>query len=295
MTNLEQCPICEYKQLKSHIELEDYFLSKEAFTIVKCKECGFEFTNPYPSLDTLGSYYKSEEYISHSNTKKGLISTLYQFVRSYTLRRKFELIKRYNNKGNILDIGCATGEFLNVFKLAKWETEGIEPDQDARKMAVDNYDLTVHEEAHIQNLESESKDVITMWHVLEHVPNLNQRMQDLERLIKQDGTIFIAVPNPLSYDAEHYGKHWAAYDVPRHLYHFSPESMTKLLAKHNLYLQDTLPMKFDSFYVSLLSEEYKNGKKSLVNAFLTGLKSNWKAGKSGNYSSLIYVIKKSEV
>lgn len=295
MTHLETCPICESNALKSHIELDDYFLSKEAFTIVKCDDCGFLFTNPYPDLDRLGEYYKSEEYISHSNTKKGLFSSLYQFVRSYTLRKKFELIKRYTNKGSILDIGCATGEFLNVFKMAKWEAEGIEPDPDARNMAIDNYDLKVGEEQEIHNIESESKDIITMWHVLEHVPNLNQRIKDLNRILKAEGTIFIAVPNYTSFDAEYYGKHWAAYDVPRHLYHFSPESMAKLLAKHDLLIQEALPMKFDSFYVSLLSEEYKNGKKSFPKAFLKGLKSNWKAGNTGNYSSLIYVIKKSQV
>ncbi len=275
--------------------MHDYFLTKEEFNIVKCQDCGFLFTNPYPDLDRLGEYYKSEEYISHSNTKKGLFSSLYQFVRSYTLRKKFEMIRSYKRSGSILDIGCATGEFLNVFKTAKWETEGIEPDADARKMAVENYGLKVGEESEIQHIESESKDIITMWHVLEHVPDLNQRIKDLSRILKADGTIFIAVPNYKSYDAECYGKHWAAYDVPRHLYHFSQESMTKLLAKYDLLLQDTLPMKFDSFYVSLLSEEYKNGKKSFPKAFINGLKSNWKAGNSGEYSSLIYVVKKTEL
>jgi 2-polyprenyl-3-methyl-5-hydroxy-6-metoxy-1,4-benzoquinol methylase len=295
MIQIKQCPICESSKLETALELDDYFLSKESFTIQKCSECGFKFTNPYPDLDKLGAYYKSEEYISHSNTKKGLFSSLYQFVRSYTLRKKFDLIRSYNSKGSILDIGCATGEFLNVFKLAKWETEGIEPDADARKMATDNYDLKIGEEQDIKNIESESKDVITMWHVLEHVPDLNQRMEDLHRILKADGTIFIAVPNYKCHDEEIYGKYWAAYDVPRHLYHFSPESMTKLLAKHNLFLQETKPMKFDSFYVSLLSEEYKNGKKSFPKAFINGLKSNWKAANTGDYSSLIYVVKKSEM
>lgn len=293
MEILNSCPVCSASETKLFIECKDYTVSQETFKIVECVKCGFKFTNPRPEESRLGDYYKSEEYISHSNTKKGFINSAYQSVRRYTLLKKLQLISKFYKTGKLLDIGCGTGEFLKTFKDAKWDVMGVEPSGDAREMAIENYGLNVGEEAALKELSSESFDVITMWHVLEHVPHLNERIEDLKRLLKPKGIIVVAVPNCSSLDAKKYGAHWAAYDVPRHLYHFTPKDIEALFRKHELTVFRILPMVFDSFYVSMLSEKYRSGKSNLISAVWTGLCSNLSALKSGKtYSSQIYLIRK---
>lgn len=292
MLEIKNCPICNSEKLNKKIELKDYFLSEDNFTILECIDCGFMITNPQPEGDKIGDYYKSEEYISHSNTKKGLVNAVYQIVRNFTLKRKFQMVKKLKKRGSILDIGCATGEFLNVFKLDKWEAMGIEPDEEARKFAIHNYNLKVADQGFLNKIEEKSYDIISMWHVLEHVHDLNERIQIIHKILKDDGKVIIAVPNYKSYDAENYGKFWAAYDVPRHLFHFNKLTMEKLLVNNNMKLTEVKPMKFDSFYVSMLSEKYKYGKPNLLRAFFTGFKSNLNAMNTGEYSSLIYIAEK---
>lgn len=294
METLNTCPICNSKEFSLFLVCKDNTVSRETFNILECKSCEFKFTNPRPEAIKLGAYYKSEEYVSHSNTKKGFINYVYQIVRKYTLLKKLQLISNYFKTGNILDIGTGTGEFLNVFKNAKWNTIGIEPSPDARKMAIANYGLEIREESEIKKLESESFDVITMWHVLEHVPKLNERIEDLKRLLKPNGILVIAVPNCDSLDAKIYKENWGAYDVPRHLYHFSPKNIEMLFKNHGFEVFKILPMIFDSFYVSMLSEKIKTGKTNLISAFWNGLRSNISAIKTGKtYSSQIYLIRKS--
>lgn len=293
MEKLENCPICNSVQLKTFMVCSDHTVSRETFNIVECDSCGFKFTNPRPEPSQLGKYYKSEEYVSHSNTKKGFINSTYQTVRKYTLMKKLQLISKFYKTGSILDIGCGTGEFLNTCKNAKWNTTGIEPDADARKMAIDNYGLNVLEESELANLKDESFDIISMWHVLEHVPNLNERVQELKRLIKPNGVIIIAVPNCSSLDAKIYKENWAAYDVPRHLYHFIPKDIDALFKKYEMKVFRILPMIFDSFYVSMLSEKIKTGKTNIIRSTWNGLRSNLSAMRSGKtYSSQIYLIRK---
>jgi len=293
MQNLNNCPVCESTQFTPFLACVDHTVSRETFQIVQCASCGFKFTNPRPDESDLGRYYKSEEYVSHSNTKKGFINATYQSVRKYTLLKKLQLISKYFRTGNILDIGCGTGEFLNTCKNAKWTTLGIEPDDDARKMAVENYGLDVRTESDMKDLPDGSFNIITMWHVLEHVPKLNERVEELKRLIKPNGVIIIAVPNCNSLDAKIYKEHWAAYDVPRHLYHFTPKDIEALFKKHTMKAVGIQPMVFDSFYVSMLSEKIKTGKTNLIRAVWNGLRSNLSALKSGKtYSSQIYLIRK---
>jgi 2-polyprenyl-3-methyl-5-hydroxy-6-metoxy-1,4-benzoquinol methylase len=294
MKTLSICPLCNATQFLPFIICKDHTVSRETFNIVKCESCGFKFTNPRPEENNLGDYYKSEDYVSHSNTKKGFINSTYQLVRKYTLLKKLQLLSSYFKTGKLLDIGCGTGEFLNICKSAKWNTLGIEPDVGARKMAVENFGLDVREEIEIKNIESESFDVITMWHVLEHVPQLNERIEDLKRLIKPNGIIIIAVPNCNSLDAKIYKENWAAYDVPRHLYHFTPKDVEHVFKNHDLKLFRILPMIFDSFYVSMLSEKIKTGKTNFIRSMWNGFRSNISAIKTGKtYSSQIYLIRKS--
>jgi 2-polyprenyl-3-methyl-5-hydroxy-6-metoxy-1,4-benzoquinol methylase len=290
--HLKECPICGSKKQKLSIKTRDYFLSQEEFNICECQKCGFQFTNPRPVKAALAPYYKSEEYISHSNSNQGLIGFLYQRVRNYTLRKKYQLITSYKSGDQILDIGCATGQFLNEFKRRGWSCTGIEPDETARKFAHDKFGLKTYDEDQIANFEDHSFDVISMWHVLEHVANLEDRVKELKRLIKDNGCVFIALPNIDSWDAKHYKEYWAGFDVPRHLYHFRKEDVENLFINLGFKMHQILPMKFDAFYVSLLSEKYKKNSLYLFSAFFKAMYSNFKASKQRpNHSSLLYVLK----
>lgn len=294
MEELKNCPICNHSSFSHFLNCIDYTVSRKTFNIVSCEYCGFKFTNSRPEKEAIGKYYESEDYISHSNSKKGLFNIIYQAVRKYTIRKKVKLISNISRKKkegkSILDIGCGTGEFLNACKNKGWRTLGIEPGKQARKYAISHYGIEVKEESALTSLEDQTFDVITLWHVLEHVHELNERMRELRRLVKPEGKLIIAVPNYLSYDAAHYGTYWAAYDVPRHLYHFSPNTMTQLLGNYGIQIQKMLPMKFDSFYVSLLSEKYKSGKTNFLKAFVIGLKSSKLSQKAVKKSSSIIYI-----
>jgi len=292
MEILKKCPICGSNKLEKAFKTKDYFLTQKEFEISKCKSCGFHFTNPRPTESSLGEYYKSEEYISHSNSNKGLFGMLYQSVRNYTLKKKYQLVSRLKDGHNILDIGCATGQFLHEFKDRGWKCTGIEPDENARKFAQKKYDLKIFDPIEINNLKDHSFDVISMWHVLEHVSDLKSRMMDLQRLLKENGYLFIALPNFESWDAKHYGEYWAGLDVPRHLYHFNKKNVELLFKNYGFKIVDIKAMKFDSYYVSLLSEKYKKNPLYLLSAFFKGWYSNLKAGKtSPNHSSLLYILK----
>ena len=292
MEELQYCPVCKSEKMESWLECKDHFLTGEMFTIVNCIDCGFRFTNPRPEPGNLGTYYQSPEYISHSNSRKGLFNSLYQKIRKYTIRKKYEMISSYTGNTRILDIGCATGEFLAYMKEKGWNTLGIEPDANARKQARDIRGLEVFDEGQLEKLADSSFGVITMWHVLEHVSDLRERMECLCRLLVPGGLLIVAVPNSDSHDAGMYGECWAGFDVPRHLYHFTPATMQRLLSSFGFILVKTVPMKFDAFYVSLLSEKYKHGKMLWLNGFLNGFRSNSRARRDGNYSSLIFIAKK---
>ncbi len=286
------CPICNGKKFDSFYKCIDYTKSKEEFSLVKCTECNFLITSPRPNSNSLSQYYESENYISHTNNSKNFIDYIYKRVRSITLKWKLNLIKRYKHNGNLLDYGCGTGEFLNVCQLANWQSNGIEPAQVARQKASNLTKLPIAES--LNQLASEKFDVITLWHVLEHVEDLNEKISELKGCLAEGGIILIAVPNYESLDAKKYKSSWAGYDVPRHLWHFNQPTMRSLLIKHGLKLLNTTPMKQDSFYVSLLSEKYQhpnaNLLTSMVKAFITGLQSNLEARKSQNYSSLVYIV-----
>lgn len=293
MENLNSCTLCGNNNFSVYLESKDYFLTKEEFTIVKCEKCGLMFVNPRPSAYEISNYYKSENYISHSTKHTGWLGKIYTVVRRKNHEKKYALIESYKKPGSIIDIGCATGEFLDFFKTKGWKVTGVEPDKDARKFAANTYHLKVFDEKNIQDIKERTYDVVTMWHVLEHVHDINERVFQLNRMLKEDGIAFIAVPNPQSKDAAIYKTFWAGYDLPRHLFHFSFKTITDLFEKHGFRFVEKIPLVFDAYYISIVSEKYKTGKKNLIRAFYHGLKSNIWAKKNNNeFSSLIYVFKK---
>ncbi len=274
---------------KHFITVKDYSVSKETFDLYHDETLDMLITFPQPGLDALGKYYESEDYISHTDNQRSFFEKLYHFIKNIALKNKLHLINSLQpNKGRILDIGAGTGDFLSIAKKDGWQTTGVEPSTKAKSIAI-NKGVSFVE--FTTELENNSFDVISMWHVLEHVPDLDKQIKELKRLLKPKGTLIIAVPNFKSFDAKHYGKFWAAFDVPIHFWHFSKTAIKLLFEKEKMKLEKVLPMKFDSFYVSLLSEKYKSGKMNFIKAFYVGLLSNWKARSSFEHSSHIYIIR----
>lgn len=269
----------------------DHSVSKEKFELVKNSEYGFLVTTPLPDSSELAKYYQTDEYISHTDTKRNLFEKVYHLVREYAIKNKVVLINTEQEKGSLLDVGCGTGDFLYAAKNNGWSVLGIEPNKDARTKANSKVNNSVFDTSKLESLSADSFDVITLWHVLEHLPNLEEQIQIFKKLLKPNGILIIAVPNHNSFDANYYNEFWAAWDVPRHLWHFSQNSIKKLFGKFQIELNKTIPMKFDSFYVSLLSEKYKTGKQNPLKAFWIGFRSNLKAKSTSEYSSLIYVFK----
>jgi len=295
LINYTQCPSCQSAQISKCLQAKDYTVSNETFEIWHCNQCTLRFTQDIPDAGSIGPYYQSTAYVSHSDTQEGLINKLYHIIRNRTLQTKKKLIVAASGlqKGVLLDVGAGTGAFSNTMQQAGWTVTGLEPDDTARKVAANKYQLTLQSPENLFKQSKESFDVITMWHVLEHVHDLQQYIETFHQILKADGTLIIAVPNYTSYDAKVYNEYWAAYDVPRHLYHFSPKSMEQLMAAKGFAVKAFKPMWFDSFYVSMLSEQYKSGKGNLLKAVWNGFLSNLKTiGNSKNCSSVIYVIKK---
>jgi 2-polyprenyl-3-methyl-5-hydroxy-6-metoxy-1,4-benzoquinol methylase len=273
-----------------YLKVKDYSVSQREFSLYLDPSIDLLVTTPQPNLDELGSYYESEDYISHTDSSRSWFEKIYQFIKKTAIQQKLKLVlAAQKNKGILLDIGCGTGDFLAAAKSSGWQVKGYEPNEKARNIALQKgVELTYSTE----DLKDNSVDVITMWHVLEHVPDVKAQITELKRLVKPGGTVIIAVPNYKSFDAQHYQNHWAAYDVPRHLWHFSKKSIQSLFAAQGLELVQVKPMWFDSFYVSLLSEKYKTGKMNMIQGFWIGLRSNLSGMRTKEFSSHIYIIKK---
>lgn len=294
---LNNCPICKSTAFDKHLELTDHFLSKESFVIIKCQACGFRFTNPRPPKNNISKYYKSEQYISHSNKKTDIFSVIYQIARRLNLQSKYNIIKRHVSRTekdslNVLDIGAGTGHFLHFLQKRNWNVFGVEPDANACREAKKQFELNLLPEAALSGLNANSYDVISMWHVLEHVHNLNNRMEEVQNLLKKSGVFILALPNPDSFDAKYYVNLWAAYDVPRHLYHFTKNDVQNLATKHNFSIEKIYTMPLDAFYVSILSEKYRANRLGFFRALLNGIRSNLSySSKNPNSSSLIYILR----
>ena len=273
----------------SYITTKDFLVTGEEFSLVLNKEYGFLETRPQPEKNDLAKYYQSEGYISHTDSKKGAIAFLYQKVKSYSLVKKVKLITKLNSgKGTLLDIGAGTGAFLKKAQKKGWVVSGIEPNAGARNFA---HKKNISIEESIAFLEGKTFDVVTLWHALEHMPDLQNTIKKIQQLVKAGGTLVVAVPNFKSFDAKYYKNYWAAFDVPRHLWHFSRDAMNKIFSSE-LKMEKCKPLIFDSFYVSLLSEKYKSGNSFSMKAIFIGLRSNLMAWRNKEYSSLIYCYKK---
>lgn len=289
---LEQCPLCRGNQFRHFLTCQDHTVTGEDFNIVECENCEFRFTNPRPSPDEIGQYYESDDYTPHQNASRGLIDTLYRWAQLYTLRSKHRLISSLvaNPPGRLLDFGCGTGGFLNLCQSQGWDPHGLEPDAGAQAVAAEKYGLTVGDPEQIQDFPADHFDVITLWHVLEHVPHLSETVEQLKRTLAPTGTLVVAVPNCSSFDAHYYGEHWAAYDVPRHLYHFRPGDVRRLFGQRGMTVDDIRPMRLDAFYVSLLSEQYRGG--WIVRAPFVALLSTLRAARHDHqYSAQLYLIR----
>ncbi|MEW4922352.1 class I SAM-dependent methyltransferase [Algibacter sp. 2305UL17-15] len=278
----------------THLKVKDHSVSGEEFELILNSEYGFLQTTPRPSSDKLPSYYQSEDYISHTDSKRNLFEKVYHLVRTISLKKKLNLIDSFpSGDKKLLDIGCGTGDFLQTAQQNGWIVSGIEPNGQARQIANKKTNNSVFETEQLLKFSEDSFDVITLWHVLEHLPNLEEHVSIFKKLLKPNGRLIIAVPNYKSYDANHYKQFWAAYDVPRHLWHFNQDSISKLVSKESFKVEKVKPMWFDSFYVSMLSEKYKSGNMNPIKGFWIGLVSNLKALASKEASSLIYVIENS--
>lgn len=276
-----------YKNLAPYLECKDYTVSGETYQVQINKEYDMLVTTPVPKR--LGDYYESEAYISHTDAKKSLLDKVYQAVKKIALKKKLKLINSFNlSDKTVLDIGAGTGDFLKVCQNNTWKVQGVEPNLNARKIALEK---GIQLQETLEQLSNKKFDIITLWHVLEHVEHLQDYIKTLKSLLKENGRIIVAVPNYKSFDANYYTNYWAAFDVPRHLWHFSKTSIIKLFGNEKMTVATILPMKFDAFYVALLSEKYKHGSAKPLTAFFKGLTSNIKAARSGEYSSLIYIIK----
>lgn len=287
---LEKCPSCQNTQFDNHIICEDHSVSKESFALVICKSCQLIFTNPRPKEDELSNYYQSEDYISHTDKGNSLMNFIYKLVRKYTLQQKKKLVKKIKSGNNLLDFGAGTGDFLLTMKN-DYEVVGIEPDEHARQLAENKTKASVA--SSLDNLNTtDTFDVITAWHVIEHVSELIKTLKRLRKMLNKGGRIIVALPNASSWDAKHYKEFWAGYDVPRHLYHFTKSSFKTLCEQADLKMERTIPMKFDSYYVSMLSEKYQGKRSGFIKGLINGWRSNQVARKNGEYSSLIYVLKK---
>ena len=288
------CPVCDGRQLAELWTCQDRLTRRGAFTVCACGACGFRFTNPYPSQEDIHVFYESDDYVPVSNTTKGLINKGYHVARRVMLRAKRSLVNRLAGRtsGRLLDIGCGTGEFAGIMKEAGWQVQGVEPYGPARESAAARFGVPVADVPEQAGLPERAYDVITLWHVLEHAHDLNRSMRELERLLAPGGTVLIGVPNYTCYDAGFYRENWAAYDTPRHLFHFAPETMRRLAARHGFEVAAIRPLLFDPLYIPLLTEKEREDRSWLRGLWVAGVSFAVSLLHPARCTALAYVLRR---
>jgi 2-polyprenyl-3-methyl-5-hydroxy-6-metoxy-1,4-benzoquinol methylase len=295
MVHHNVCPLCASEKTGLQIRCKDHFISKEDFSIFKCSACGFSFTQDYPEENEITRFYESDDYISHSDTSKSFFNKLYRLVRNIMLRKKRRLIKNITGlkHGAILDIGSGTGYFAGTMKKAGWQVKGIEINEKARNFSISQFELNILTPDKIPSLEDKSFDCITLWHVLEHFHDPFKYISEISRVLKPGAVCIVALPNCSSYDAKYYDRFWAAYDVPRHLWHFNPISFNLFSEKAGFRLEKLRSLPLDVFYISMLSEKYKGSGliyiKGILKALIFAYLSVFNKEKC---SSLVYIMRK---
>ena len=292
--------MCGVNRFSKVLNCKDHYVSGEIFEIVECEKCKMRITKDFPAENELGKYYETSDYISHSDTKKGIMNYTYHQVRQYMLRKKAAWIEQYAGlkTGRMLDVGAGTGYFADAMQRRGWQVSVVEKNDSAREFAGRNFQLPVYDS--IENFSRKNSsgainglDTITLWHVLEHLEHLNESMEQFYKLLKPGGTLIIAVPNCDSYDARKYGKFWAAYDVPRHIWHFRAEQMKILARKHGFSISGIKKMPFDAFYISMMSEKYAGKSLPFLRGILSGLGGYFSSlSDESSSSSLVYFLKK---
>lgn len=293
--HIDSCPVCGNNNCPETLICKDHLVTDEQFAIHQCPKCNFAFTQDFPCEEEIGKYYDAPEYISHSDTHQGFINSLYHQARKISLKSKTKMASKYSSDQaeTLLDIGSGTGYFLNAMRLKKWVVTGIEKSETTREYAHTKFGLNIQDSDYLFKMPDKIKDVVTMWHVLEHIERLNDTMANLHRILKDDGVLFIALPNKKSADAISYKEHWAAYDVPRHLWHFSPNDFRQFAEKHNFKVEKMKPMYFDPFYIAMLSEKSKGtSAASLVGLIKGSLFFIQSLFSTRRCSSIIYILKK---
>ena len=295
IVSYDKCPLCKSNAIKKRFACIDNFATGEQFDIYECTDCGLVFTQDIPDEKEIDRYYESPSYISHSNTDKGLVNRTYHLVRKIMLRNKARLIEKLTllKNGKLLDYGAGAGHFARVMAAKGWDVTAIEKNANARELALDRFSFTMHPVEALQGINEREMDVVTMWHVMEHIQDPDNMWRELYRILDDTGVAVIAVPNSISYDAQRYKEHWAAYDVPRHLWHFTPSTIMRWGEKHGFLLEKQYTMPFDGFYISMLSEQNKGSRLHMVKGFWNGLK-GWiaQSKRRSASSSVIYVFRK---
>ena len=290
-----KCPLCNSSAIKKRFACIDEFATGESFDVYECAGCGLAFTQNIPDEKEIDRYYESPTYISHSNTSKGIVNSTYHLVRKLMLRNKARLVERLTllKNGKILDYGAGTGHFARVMASKGWDVTAIEKNSRARELALSEFGFRMHPVEALADIKERELDVVTMWHVMEHIQEPDKMWEQLYRILDDTGIAVIAVPNSISYDAQRYREHWAAYDVPRHLWHFTPSTIMQWGEKHGFVLERQYTMPFDGFYISMLSEQYKGSRLHTIKGFWNGFKgwiAQWKRRSAS--SSIIYVFRK---
>ena len=293
--NHDKCPLCKSNAIKKRFACIDNFATKESFDIHECEACGFVFTHNFPDEKEIDRYYESPAYISHSNTSKGLVNSVYHLVRKIMLQKKARKVEQLtgHKSGRLLDYGAGTGHFARIMKSRGWNVAAIEKNGKARELALREFGFEMQPVEALKAIKDKELDVVTMWHVMEHIQEPDNMWRELHRILADSGIAIIAVPNSASYDALKYKEYWAAYDVPRHLWHFTPDTIAQWGGKHGFTLDRQYTMPFDGFYISMLSEQYKGSRLHTAKGFWNGFKgwvAQWR--RSSASSSIIYVFRK---